>query len=374
MGIYLKLPDFENLIERTQNPYVVNDHAVITERDAELIDSKTRTIFTNKDTFSSTPQCECGELYGAFHEPGTICNTCHTPVKDAFDTDLQPKAWIRSPEGVAKYITPVVWLMLTERFMHNDFSLVEWLCNTDYVSKSPIPTNELQELAAMGIKRGYNNFVANFYDYYDKMSSLKYYAKRSDNGLRDMLHRFRHLIFTRYLPLTNKSLLIIEETHYARYMDAMIEPMLDAITLLQGIDTPMSSFTLRQRENRAVKALSKIAKYSYESFHKQIAKKGGLLRKELYSNRVDFTTRSVITSNTDPHRYDTLKISWGQGVTMFRMHLINLLGDRGFTPAQAFKYLMAHTCKTSPLLKELFAELMANTPGGRGFACFYVEN
>lgn len=374
MGLYLKLVNYDDLLANIGiTPYVVNDHAALTEQDREVADRMTRTIYTNQDVYSNIPSCECGNSKGAFRI-GTLCKDCKLPVKEVFDTNLQPRAWMRSPQGVARLINPVIWIMLSERFTRSDFNLIEWLCNTDYTTNANTPIYEIQELMAMGVQRGYNNFVNNFDAYYQALSSLKHFAKRKDDTLKMLIDGYRGCVFSRHVPLPNKSMLIVENTHFARYMDNMIEDVFDAITLMQGIDTPMSVHSLRQRENRTAKAITRMAKYHYQAYHEQIAKKGGLIRKHMLGSRLHFSARAVITSNTKPHKYDELAISWGQGVTLFRLHLLNKLMNKcGYTPNQAVGLLMEHSAKYSPLIRQLFDELFAETKDGMGFYVIYVN-
>lgn len=374
MGLYLALENYDEILTSVVGEvYIVNDHPLVTEEDRNTSNRMTRTIYNNQNIYSNIPRCECGIKTGAYRL-GSICKECRTAVRDVYDTDLQPRAWLRTPEGVAKFINPTVWTMLSARFTKSKYNIIEWLCNTDYTTNANAPTAVIEELLAQGVQRGYNNFVKHFDEYYSILSNMKYYEKRGYDSLKTLIEMSRSCVFSRYMPLPNKSLLIVENTHFARYMDPTIEKVFDAITLMQGIDSPLANYSLRQKENRTAKAIIRLAEYDQKIKKEQLAQKSGLFRKKKLGTRMHYSTRSVIISNTKPHRYDELKISWGQGITIFGQHLYNKLEKRGFTPNEAMGMLVAHVNKFSPLINELFLELFAETKNKRGFCVIYVNN
>lgn len=374
MGIHFSLVDFDELLALSRTPPIIlNDMSVVTEEDRAALDRKTRTTYDNQDVINNIPSCECRTLTGGFMI-GRTCPNCGTTVREVFDTTLEPRVWLRAPHGVEPLLSPVIWTMLSKEFTKQGFNLIEWLCNTDYTPPINRPVYEIEELLECGVQRGYNNFVKNFDAYIDILYSLKHFSRSKNEALLELLRRYRHRLFSQHLPLPNKSLLIIENTHFARYIDPKIQDVLDAMCNMQGIDTPLSTYTQRQRENRAAKTISKLANYYWDAYHEQLAKKPGLIRKHALGTRLHWSARAVITSNTRPHRYDELEIPWGQAIGIFDLHLKNKLLKQGMTPNEAIGFLKEHAVKYHPKLDEMFQELIAETKDRRGFKGVYVRN
>lgn len=374
MSLHLELVDFNQmrLMSKT-TPFVLNDYSTVTEEDRALIERMTRTVYNDQDIYSNRPSCECGAITGGVNL-GVRCKTCNTEVKELHEHMLEARVWMRSPHGVEKIINPVVWTMLKERFTKSNFNMIEWLCNTDYSPPALRPNLEIEELLACGVQRGYNNFVQNFDAYIDILSSIKHFSKKVDPDFLRLIREQRHAVFSTHLPLPNKTMLILENNHSGRWMDPLIEDILNAICNMQGIDTDISTFSVRQKENRTAKTIAKLANYYYNAYQELLAKKSGIIRKHALGTRCNFSTRAVISSNTRPHKYDELEISWGQGVSVFRLHLLNRLMKMGFTPNEGTSFLQEYTTKYHPLLDQMFQDLIGSTKDGKGFAVVFVRN
>lgn len=372
MGILLELENFTKLIAKaTVEPIILNDLSNVTTEDRARIEKLTTTIYSQTDVFSNQPSCECGHITGGFNK-GVVCPECRTEVAELFSQDLAPRVWIRSPKHVAPLINPMVWSMLSVKFTKSGFNLIEWLCNTDYQPNGNRPNLEIEELVGMGVQRGYNNFVQNFDQYFDLLCNVRHFAKKRDDSLKELINMQRDCVFSQYIPLPNKALLIQEHTNVGAYVDPMIVQIVDAIKTISSIDTPMAVFSQRQRENRTIKTIIKLADFYYESYQVLLSKKSGLIRKHIFGTRCHFSSRAVISSNTKIHNFDELYISWGQAVTTFALHLKNKLLRLDYTPNQATALLQEYTVKYHPLLDQLFQELI-NETRDKGFWCVFVK-
>lgn len=322
---------------------------------------------------SNEPSCECGELKGGYNI-NTVCKNCRTPVKELFDQELQTLVWMRSPNGVEKLINPMVLTQLSDRFTKSKFNIIEWLCNTDYHPAINKP-EEIAELLALGVKRGYNNFIQNFDAYLEILFSLKNpkVKKGEIEDIQTHLKINRDCCLSWHLPLPNKSLLVIENTQVGIFVDPIVVGAVDAIRTICSIDTSLSSFTLKQKENRTAKTLFILANFCNEVYHDILASKNGLFRKHVFGSRNYFSTRAVISSNTKVHKYDELYISWGAGVTMFKIHLMNKLLKLGYNPNSASALLQKSTYVYHPLIDQLFNELINESPE-KGIYCIYGRN
>ena len=372
MGISLELENFTKLFDESPvEPIILNTLSSITEEDRENIANLTTKRYEKTDVFSNQPSCDCGKITGGFNL-GVYCSSCRTSVIELFSQDLIPRVWIKSPQGVAPLINPVIWAMLTDKFTKSKFNLVEWLCNTDYQPAGDRPIAEIDELLEMGIQRGYNNFVHNFDAYFDMLCSVKHFAKKKDDDLKTLIHAQRDCVFSQHITLPNKALLIEEHTNVGAYSDPMALRIVDAIRTISSIDTPMASYTQRQKENRTIKTLIKCSEYYREAYHVLFAKKPGLIRKHIFGTRAHWSARAVISSTTKQHRYDELTVPWGQAVTLFAVHLKGKLIRMGYTPNGALALLQKYTTVYSSVINGLFYELFKEAKNN-SFACIFVN-
>lgn len=375
MGILLELVNFDRMLaESSIQPIIVNDLSTATEEEKEFHDRIISTKYVETDLFSNEPSCECG-YYRSTYNLGMKCPKCHTPVRDIFEQQLKPIIWMRSPVGVQKLMNPVMWNMLNNKFTKNGgFSFIEWICNTDY-QPSILKPIEIQILTEMGVKRGYNNFVENFDDIISKLFELRSFKNKSvkDKALLDMITKYRDCIFSEYVPLPNKSLLIVEESVGETYIDPIIVGAIDAIRTISSIDSPLSQLTVRQKENRTCKTIAKLSSFYYNIYHDVLAAKTGWFRKHNFGTRNHFSSRAVISSNTKQHAYDEIYISWGLGCTMLKLHIMNKLLKMNYTPNDATAFI--HYCTTTydPLMDRIFKELIDESPD-KGLWCFFNRN
>jgi hypothetical protein len=392
MGVRLTLENFDDLLFRraTKQPIIINDLSDGSEEDREKLKQLTYTTY-NTDLLSNLPSCQCGELIGE-HLVGVECPECHYVVAAPLDQELEPLVWMRAPNGVEALINPIVWTMLAEKFTRSGFEIVRWLCDTTYKPQVKMPA-VMEAVQELNIPRGYNNFVKNFDSIIEKLFNLKefrpkktatgfaqevknargvgakftaakdYLFKSSLDPLQELLQRQRDCVFSKYLPLPNRSLLVIEETNVGTYVDPIITGAVDAILTIASIDSPLANHSVRTKENRTIKTIAQLAEFYDGVYRSTLAKKEGIFRKHVYGTRSHFSFRAVISSLTARHQYDELHIPWGIGISLFRPHLQNKLMRRhGYNPNQSIAFLNAHAQRHHPLLEQLFQELIDECP------------
>ena len=373
MPIIQELVEFDKMVAQLRHPpIIVNDLVNATDEEK----SKIRDMITTRyqsDMLSILPTCQCGKSKGEF-AIGTTCGHCHTIVRSVVDEDIEPIVWFRAPEGVSKLMSPIVWVMLKNRFRKSGFNIIQWLCDTTYrpTVKQPKVINDLIE---MNIQRGYNYFVENFDTIMAMLFNMRdFKLKRGQvDYLFKLITDYRHCIFSEYLPLPNKSLLVIEKTNVGIYIDPTIIGAIDAIEMIVNIDSKLSEYTVRVKENRTVKALVKISEF-YESFFKvNLSGKGGVYRKHIFGSRTHFSFRAVITSLTDAHQYDEIHVPWGVAVTALRPLVMNRLLRIGYSHNDAIGLMYGHVEKYSPILDNIFDELIKNSPNN-GISCILQRN
>jgi hypothetical protein len=373
LGCYLRLLNLDDVFNRASTaPIIINDLNSATEEDKEYVNRLISTKYES-DLLTNEPQCECGEIKGGYNL-GTVCHNCKTPVRELFEQELQPLVWMRSPIGVEKLINPMVLTQLSQYFTKTGFNFIQWLCDTNYHPAGMKPS-EVGELVELGVTRGYNNFIQNFDKYIDILFSLKAFKpkKGKEDGLQEHLKVNRDCLFSWHLPLPNKSLLVVENTQVGVYVDPIVVGAVDAIRTICSIDTKLSNFTQKQKENRTIKTLMILCDFCNDVYKEILASKNGLFRKHIFGTRNNFSCRAVISSNTKTHAYDELHISWGAGVTMFKIHLMNKLLKLGWNPNTATALLNEYTYKYNELLDRLFRELISESPLGK-IACVFQRN
>jgi hypothetical protein len=364
MGVGISLVNFNNLFREspTRDPIVVNDFSESSEDDKDRLNRLILTKYTTDDLLSNLPTCECGEVLGE-HNVGVNCRNCGTLCTSPVDQTLMPIVWMRRPKGVEQLINPIVWTMINDKFRRSGFEIIRWICDRHYKPPVKMPP-VMEQVMALGIDRGYNNFVKNFQQITDSLFELKVFKLRKGqmDPLQVLFRQAPECLFADYLPLINRSLLVIEESNVGTYVDPIATDAVDAIRTMVGIDSPLSSHNTRVKENRTVRAIAKLADFYDDFARTTLAKKEGIFRKHVYGTRSHFSFRAVISSLTAAHDYEELHIPWGIGVSVLRVHLINKLYRRGMTPNEAASFLDEHAQKHHPLLEELFQLLIDECP------------
>lgn len=363
--IYQEVVDF-NVVFKTllTEPIIINDLIDDSEENKADIEEMMLTKFSS-DMQSILPTCKCGDTQGEY-AIGSECPNCNTLVNVVIEDAIQPLLWFRRPNDVEGLINPAIMIMLLTRFKKSGFEVIRWLTDTHY--KAPVKTpKSLMLLEAQGVQRGYNYFVRNFDYLMSLLFSMKDFSTKSpsEDLLEDLLKRDRHKIFSDYVPLPNKALLIIERSSMGTYADLSIASAIDAMSMVTAIDNPLINHNLKTKENRTAKALYKLSTYYQSTMKKTLVSKTGIFRKHVFGSRTHFSFRSVASSITEPHNYDEIYAPWGVGVSAFRIHLINKLLRLGWTYNDAVALILSHIDNYHPLLNRLLAELISEAPDGK---------
>ena len=349
--------EFRNLPEA---PVIINDLKYIFEKDKNAVQELIYTKFTS-DMFSLLPSCDCGERKGVY-SVGVICPKCNTKVKSAVLSDIQPLLWFRKPNGVSKLINGMVLTMLRKRFIKSGYDIIQWIMDTTYRSTSPQPAI-VAKIVAMGVNRGYNNFVENFDDIMNKLFSLREFKSKTKNDyLYELLLSSRNVLFSDYIPLPNRTMFIVDKTDLGIYVDPNIMKAIDAIEMLISIDKDYHDQNSRVKENRTAKALVKLGDF-YEKYERTaVAGHNGVFRKHVFGSRTNFSFRAVISSITDAHSYDEIHVPWGIGLAAFKYHLTNKLQKMGMDINSSEGLINGNIGKYHPLLDRLLEELIEEAP------------
>jgi hypothetical protein len=365
VGVSLKIVDLDQLFRSTTHAVdVINDISIALAIEKEEFNRKIYTRYSADDLLSNLPSCDCRKVVGEYNL-GVKCLDCGTTVKESTVENLEPIVWMRAPNGVEALINPIFWAHVSRFFARSGFDVIRWICDTNYhpIVKTPDVMNAVRAVIP---DRGYNFFIRNFDAIIASLMELKAYRqpqkRREAQELMEMIRQYRHCIFPQYLPLPNKSLLVIEKSNVGTYVDSTVTGVVDAIRTMTSIDLPEMNYKVRMKENRTIKALIQLSDFYVDWYSKSLAGKPGIARKHIYGTRTDFSFRAVISSKSEAHDYDAIEISWGIATSVFRIHLANKLEKMGKTPNEIVAFLDEHAQKYHPTLAALFDEMIIESP------------
>lgn len=355
-------------------PIMANDLEITSEEGKAKLNNLLYTRYYG-DTLDVVPSCDCGKVEGSYNL-GVTCVDCLTKCEHLSDRKLESALWLGVPEHVRSYINPTVWIILSDRMKVSGYNILHYLTDVYYqlpnIARTP---PEIRKLTRAGIDRGLNYFIDNF----DHIMSVYFcdgipmheWLTMVANGQITrpkyidtvvFITENRDKIFTRYLPMPSKIGLVAESNDSGIYIDSATPLALDAVHTIASINNSLTDLTPRRLESRVVKAQALLGDFYQEYVAKTLSGKPGLMRKHVMGNRLHFTARNVITSISEPHQYDELHVPWATAVQLLDLHITAKLYRRGFTPTQATEFIRIHTRKWHPLLREIFDELLSESP------------
>ncbi len=366
MAVYQELIHLDTMYQQLRTaPVIINDMANITETDKQLVADTISTSYTG-DMITMLPSCRCGHTKGEVYI-GDKCERCHEPVASSIEDDVEPIVWFRRPNGVAPLLNITVWTWLKQRFTKSGFSLLQWLTDPRYrpnIKQPPI----VEKLIEAGFTRGYNNFYENFDNIMAFLFSLKDFKPKKERGTRDylqeILEKERHKLFSDYIPLPNKTFLLIEKTNMGIFIDPIVINAMDAITMLVSIDKNFYDQDNGTKQNRTARALNALSEFHKKYMRSNLCPKPGQFRRHVYGTRTNFSFRAVITSIEGPCQYDEIHVPWGIGLTAHRPHVISKLLNRGYDLNSAIGLFMSNINSFNPTLGEVLDELIVESGNG----------
>lgn len=370
MPVIQQLCDFNEAFNNLKEPpIIVNDLLRSSNEEKDLIENLVKTKLGN-DMLSTIPSCQCGHLKGEY-AIGERCPHCRDTVKTITFQNLEPLLWIRSPNGIKKLISPIVWTILEKRFSKsNNFSLLRYIVDTSYRPNIKQP-KILDEIERLNIKRGYNNFIENFEEYVHKFFEIKNFIQKApskvldDNYRKDLIFKNIDKVLCDYLPLPNKALLIITQNSLGTWLDKDIILAIDAISIMTSIDTEYKDQSQRVRENKTARALQKLSDFYSITEKGMVSGKHGVFRKHIFGCRTYFSGRAVISSITKPHAYDQIEVPWSIGVTILRPMIINKLLRQGYELNRAIGFIHSSVTRYDPLIDSIIDQLIAESRDGK---------
>lgn len=384
-GVYLDLVDFKEVYDNlSTEPIFINDFNLSSEEDRKSLN---KLIYTNYEgtTLSHMPSCICGHSTGS-GKKGSNCPKCHTAVLLPNERKIESLLWIRAPEGVHSLFNPVAWTIIKESLTQSGCSLLDWFTNASYTVTNKLG-NATPALVKIhnnvdkylpDFKRSYNYFCENFDVIVQMLYELKLFKQKKNDlaNLMSWFKFFRPVFFTDILPVPSKVAFITEQTSMSTFVDFEITNAVQAVRIFSEIEHSPKIPTLVVKQQKTVSAINLLMDFYTVFIKNSLAQKQGWFRKHVYGGRTAFNGRAVISSKTEPHHRQDLDIPWGLACKMLSTHITKKLIDMGYTPNEAKQHIDEHTLQHSPILEEIFNELIAEAKkrNGHGIPCLLLRN
>jgi hypothetical protein len=321
------------------------------------------------DTIPTIPSCLGGHITGERYL-GRYCKKCNTKVTNLVDRAIDSGVWIAPPTGVKGFIHPEVWNVLSPRLTPlKSFSMLSWICDPFYPETLASFQGILEDYKSKH-ERGINYFIDHFDEIIEFIITSKLCQKlpaQDKEDIREFIRQNRDKVVQKHLPLPSQIFVVSEKTAMGNYADDKTTALLDAVyTITSTYSTPIA-LDLKRRQSHAARAIAALGICYANICTKFIGGKYGLVRRQNIGSRLHFTGRAVITSLSDAHHYEECHLPWAFAVQIYEPHLCGKLARRGFSTNDALAFLEDNTLQWNPLLRELFDELINESPLIEGF-------
>lgn len=295
------------------------------------------------------------------------------PIEQPVEIDY----WIKTPEGVDWFITPIIRIMLdgktsfVDRVTRQRISILSYFCDPTYrLPVGFVPDKRFKRMIDEGIPRGINDFYHRFDDFIDILFGIKNkrggYSKFKE-PVYDVIQQYRDCVFVKHLPMYTKHAFAIESNENSESMDkSVIALALDAVFTLTSLDMEIKELTPKQMQGKAWKVDTLMAE-SVKAFLKHVfLKKEGMLRKSICGTPASFNTRCVIAAEQKPnHNYEALRIPWGVAMILFAQELGGILvREHGWTANQVFQMRAGLARKFDPFIYDILDDFLKRHDNG----------
>lgn len=407
-------PDYERIVASATYPVLIaNDIDTTTKEGQDKLNSLLYTRYQG-DVMKAVPKCSCGEMSGPFNK-GLICPNCNTECLDVLDKPLESNLWVRTPDGVNKFIAPGWWAVTSRYLTKTGWNMLEWFVNPSYPDPDPKKQKDyakiLENFNLTKQERNLNFFHDNFATIMRLFVSLMLLRKKPRNieGMTDadVAAAFQDLregkvegtwllmntplgdknledrklaifiekyiadktrVFTQYLAMPSSLGVVLETNNSGTWVDVSMATASDAMYAVKQIGISIANSDKKIKfsvcNRRAVHCTKRMAEFGKAFISGTAGSKQGEYRRHVFGGRLAFSMRAVITSINETHQHDELHVPWAPAVAMFRTHIMNKLKRKGYSPKVANKFIDDHTNNYHPLLDQIFQELIMEAGGG----------
>lgn len=350
--------------EFAKNPYakVINNETLVSQK---LSKEFTDAIYSNSDgELGFAPTCQCGAVRGATKE-GLYCSLCNTVCSSQFIDSLSHISWVGIPECMPPVMHPIWYLILKPwtSIGRRDISIIDIILN---------PEEEIPEDLAPYIKgRGFEYFHNNSEAILDTL--LYQYPKTAKKPAAKWVEHFRkayrHLMFTRKLPILHNSLHPLKcNGGTLNYVDSESKNALTAVINLSTETFKMhaTTVTFKQFNKMLFEIYTQMITYYQSLIVEKLGGKQAMLRKHCYGSRIHFSMRSVVVPQDTVFRMDEVQLPWGIIVNGLKLPILNHLMNRHHKPLEeALTIFMNSLTHYDPLVDKCVETFIKECPGGK---------
>lgn len=366
--IYTEIADYDKVYETLPNTILLNDLPYITAEDREAFSN---ILLTKIDSGILSPiaSCVCGKYRYSFHKT-MICEKCESEIKPSTETIIDTKVWITVPKEVKGFILPFLWDKLTSLLSAKGYSILQWAVDSSHTPPEKQLSNPTKEriiyLNNRKWIRSLNYFIDNWEVFFQMIEDTTKDPKKS-LVIKDLniLRKYSHLFFPKYLPIPTKALMILEETNVGTYADTSTMSNAIAAATTVGVlsiprEPPQRPHSQRYLENQIVSVNVRLIEYCLATLRGNICTKNGYIRGHVFRARSDFTLRAVVTSIHTPHLYKEIHLPWAQSVVLFEPYLASYLeANATMTKVEYTNLITSSVNQYNPIIDEALKILIA---------------
>lgn len=362
-GLYLEVRSYAEMFAKlSKPPLLINDFDVSSKEGKRRL-NEAMVVSYDGDTLANTPTCGCGKYNEARYLHHT-CSVCNIVVDYITDRPLESMLWVQAPKAIGNFFNLTIWRFLRARLRHTGgFSILFWLCDPYYRwDKSARAQATVKQLEDIGLKRGLANFIDNYEEYLTILMQYRLLAPTSSVKAREYTYQYlidnANKTFFEYLPFPSRLLFVTEKYNETVYMDDSMRNAVDAALAFANIGNSTRQLRQAEVESKVTKAMSIMDDFCNDYERTIMLGKPGVYRKLVFGSKPLFVFRAVITSLHDVHDYDALEFPWSLSVSLFTLHLSNLLLKRDFTPQDIMALISESSLRRHPLIEKLLDELI----------------
>lgn len=397
--LYLDFEDYNYLHDTSVlNHIYLNDFDFNLEEDRERIKELTRMEFEG-NTFDTVAKCRCidNPLRGNYLlNSNRVCGKCGSKVELFLDKGQDSNLWIRTPEGVNKFVsisfyntfftsitmgTPT--LILPQYFLDSKY-------RRDFHKRSNQTTQTvLRMLEELKINKvDLNTFVERCDDimfWILKGDGLRYFKRKGEaDAYYDFYIKNKHVAFSDYIKVPKSYATVLEQPVKGEIYSYKYQPETAKLYFAMA-DTYKSSLAYKLNSKELDKNVDIVGKslvalsiqYRKENNRQTLFSKKALNRKHVCSGAFPFTGRSVISSITGINNTDELVIPWKMALVKYEIHLHSYLYRQGLTPNQVRERIVKAAYWVDPIIDAFFKDMEDNRKsiiqGGRNPSIEYLS-
>lgn len=365
-----RVQGFENpdeIFANTERPIVVNHMPVNTQAQREEIHDLVITTYNKADSLSAVPACNCKKLKNGYNE-GVTCDSCGSVVTTATKRELKPDVFIAAPETIPKLFNPMFWTMLYKSLdmtRGKGTNGLRWLCDrrATFGKETKRIKEFIRDFEKTGLSRGLTNVVENFDAYLPFILS-----KVTNHKLRQHIHDVyvenREVVFCKYLAIPSKVAFVVEVTHVGTYYNKIMDSVVEAVYTAVSIDKIKDHVKV---ESRMTTVQELLGRYYTDLMATIVSSKLGLLRRDCYGSKTNFSIRTIVSSLHEAHNYYNVEVPYSLALVSLHTLVINVLVNKhNMTYKQAYDYTEEHARYPEPLIMSILEDFGRDGGEGKG--------